>query len=53
MFEETRDLVYIQFAEECKFWRDEFDVHYDRCLEVRDLYIDKPTATHDETAVLF
>ncbi|KAL3916940.1 MAG: hypothetical protein SGARI_007839 [Bacillariaceae sp.] len=42
MFEETRDLVYVQFAEECKFWKEEFDVHYDRCLEVRDMYIDKP-----------
>ena len=41
MFEETRDLVYVQFAEECKFWKEEFDVHYDRCLEVRDMYIDK------------
>jgi hypothetical protein len=41
MFEETRDLVYLQFAEECKFWRDEFDVRYDRCLEVRDMYIEK------------
>lgn len=40
MFEQTRDLVYLQFAEECKFWQEEFDVRYDRCLEVRDMYVE-------------
>ncbi|KAG7367939.1 sulfotransferase family protein [Nitzschia inconspicua] len=39
MLEHTRDLVYLQFAEECKFWKEEFDVFYDRCLQVRDKYV--------------
>jgi hypothetical protein len=48
MFEETRDLVYLQFAEECKFWMEQFDVHYQRCLEVREMYVEnsKPEVAH-------
>jgi hypothetical protein len=32
MLEETRQLIYIQFYEECKIWSDEFGVVYPDCL---------------------
>lgn len=33
MLEETRQLIYIQFWEECKIWAEEFDVVYEACLQ--------------------
>ncbi|KAL3916256.1 MAG: hypothetical protein SGILL_005259 [Bacillariaceae sp.] len=38
MLEESRDLVYLHFAEECKFWKDKFGVVYEGCLAVREKY---------------
>ncbi|KAL3936337.1 MAG: hypothetical protein SGARI_002599 [Bacillariaceae sp.] len=38
MLEETRELVYLHFAEECKFWKDHFGVVYQGCLAVREKY---------------
>lgn len=34
MLEETRQLIYIQFYEECKVWAEEFGVIYPDCLRV-------------------
>jgi hypothetical protein len=39
MFEETRDLVYLQFAQECKYWAEAFNVVYDDCLDVGEKYL--------------
>lgn len=33
MLEETRQLIYIQFLEECKVWAEEFGVIYKDCLD--------------------
>ncbi|KAG7371314.1 sulfotransferase family protein [Nitzschia inconspicua] len=38
MMEESRDLVYLYFAEECWLWAKEFDIVYERCLEVSEKY---------------
>jgi hypothetical protein len=38
MLEESRELVYLHFAEECKFWADHFGVVYEACLAVREKY---------------
>jgi Sulfotransferase domain len=38
MLEQSRDLVYLYFAEECKLWAEEFGVVYERCLRVSDQY---------------
>jgi hypothetical protein len=38
MLEQSRDLIYLYFAEECKLWAEEFGVVYERCLQVSDQY---------------
>jgi hypothetical protein len=38
MLEQSRDLVYLYFAEECKLWAEEFGVVYERCLQFSDHY---------------
>jgi hypothetical protein len=38
MLEQSRDLVYLYFAEECKLWAEKFGVVYERCLRVSDQY---------------
>ena len=37
MYPETRQLIYLQFLEECKVWATEFGVEYPDCLNVLDL----------------
>jgi hypothetical protein len=36
MLPETRTLIYLQFWEECKTWREEFGIVYDACLNIID-----------------
>ena len=38
MLEETRELIYLHFAEECKFWAEELGIVYENCLAVREKY---------------
>jgi hypothetical protein len=38
MLEESRELIYLHFAEECKFWSEEFGIVYEGCLAVRKKY---------------
>jgi hypothetical protein len=35
MLEESRELVYLHFAEECKLWAEELEVVYENCMAVR------------------
>jgi hypothetical protein len=39
MFNETRDLVYVQFAEECKYWAETFNIVYEGCIDVARKYL--------------
>lgn len=39
MLPETRDLVYLQFAEECHMWKEKFQVKYEDCLAVRERFV--------------
>jgi hypothetical protein len=39
MLPETRELVYLHFAEECQMWKEKFNVEYPECLAVRKKYI--------------
>lgn len=39
MLNETRDLVYLQFAEECLLWKESFGIEYEACLDARKRYI--------------
>ena len=39
MLKESRELVYLYFAEECKLWAEEFGIVYKDCLDVRERYI--------------
>ena len=41
MFEETRDLVYLQFADECKYWAETFNIVYEGCVDVRNMYLEE------------
>ena len=34
MLPHTKDIIYLQFLEECNIWSQEFDVHYPACLEI-------------------
>jgi hypothetical protein len=34
MMEQTRQLIYMMFWEECKIWSQEFNIHYPACLNV-------------------
>ena len=34
MLPHTRDIIYLQFLEECNIWSKEFDVHYPACLNI-------------------
>lgn len=43
MLEETRDLVYLQFAEECKYWAETFNIVYEGCINVGKKYL-KPVS---------
>lgn len=36
MYPETREILYLQFLEECKVWAEEFGVEYPDCLNVLD-----------------
>ena len=36
MLPETRRLIYLQFWEECKIWKNEFGIEYPDCLNVVD-----------------
>lgn len=38
MLEESQDLVYLYFAEECRLWANQFGIRYERCLQVSDQY---------------
>ena len=40
MLNETRDLVYLHFAEECQLWKERFGIEYEACLNVRKTYIE-------------
>lgn len=40
MLTESRELVYLYFAEECKLWAEEFGVVYKECLDVREKYVE-------------
>jgi hypothetical protein len=39
MRNETRALVYLQFAEECQLWKESFGIEYEACLSVRAKYV--------------
>lgn len=39
MFEELRDLVYQQFAQECKYWAKTFNVVYYDCVDAGKKYL--------------
>lgn len=39
MLPESRGLVYLLFAEECKYWKEHFGLIYEDCLAVREKYI--------------
>jgi hypothetical protein len=39
MLPESRELVYLLFAEECKYWKEHFGLIYEDCLAVREKYI--------------
>ena len=34
MLPHTKDIIYLQFLEECNIWSKEFDVHYPACLNI-------------------
>ena len=38
MLDETKELIYIHFAEVCKLWAEQFHIYYDDCLSVRTKY---------------
>jgi hypothetical protein len=42
VFEEMRDLDYLQFAQECKYWAKAFNVVYDDCADAGENYL-KPS----------
>jgi Sulfotransferase domain len=40
MLPESRELVYLYFAEECKYWQQNFGLIYKDCLDVRQKYVE-------------
>ncbi len=39
LHDRTRDLVYLQFVQECKYWAETFSVVYEDCLAVGEKYL--------------